>query len=132
MKGNLLNSSISAVSIDADQVSARTTLSLTLFSPREPYSFCNITIPKSAVTYGLTPTAYINNQVAADYGYSQDAGNFYVWYTTYSTTYQLSVVFAGTSDLQILAAVLVSLVSVVLVVIVVAPRIRNKKINSLL
>jgi hypothetical protein len=55
--------------------------------------FGNITIPKSAILQDGTPNIYINNLIAPNQGYSQDAKNYYVWYNTNSKTYELSIVF---------------------------------------
>jgi hypothetical protein len=41
-----------------------------------------MTIPKTAIFYGNSPVVYINDQKATNQGYTQDANNFYVWYTT--------------------------------------------------
>jgi hypothetical protein len=40
-----------------------------------------MTIPKTAVSYGNSPVVYIEGQKATSQGYTQDANNFYVWYT---------------------------------------------------
>jgi hypothetical protein len=41
-----------------------------------------MTIPKTAIPYGNSPVVYIDDQQAPNQGYTQDANNFYVWYTT--------------------------------------------------
>jgi len=41
-----------------------------------------MTIPKTAIPYGINPVVYINGLQAPNQGYTQDANNFYVWYTT--------------------------------------------------
>ncbi len=53
-----------------------------------------ITVPKTALTYGVTPKIYVNGQVALDQGFSQDANNYYIWYKTVFSDYELSIVFA--------------------------------------
>jgi hypothetical protein len=41
-----------------------------------------MTIPKSDISYGVSPVVYINGQKTSDQGYTQDANNFYVWFIT--------------------------------------------------
>jgi hypothetical protein len=55
--------------------------------------FGNITIPKSAVTYGTKPTVSIDGKTATNQGYTQDTNNYYVWYTTTFSTHQISIAF---------------------------------------
>jgi hypothetical protein len=38
---------------------------------------------------------YIDNQTAPNQDYTQDADNYYVWYTTKFSTHQVSIVFAS-------------------------------------
>ena len=57
----------------------------------------NVTIPKSAVPYGTTPTIYIDGQPTQDQGYTQDSNNYYVWYTTHFSTHEVSIVFTTTA-----------------------------------
>jgi hypothetical protein len=59
--------------------------------------FSKVTIPKSAVPYGTTPTIYIDNQPAQDQGYTQDSNNYYAWYTTHFSTHEVSIVFTTTA-----------------------------------
>ena len=60
--------------------------------------FGNITIPRSEVPYGTTPTIFIDGQQAQNQGYTQDSFNFYVWSTTDFSTHKISIVFAFTSS----------------------------------
>jgi hypothetical protein len=53
-----------------------------------------ITVPKSAVAYGVTPKVYLNDEVALDQGFTQDANNYYIWYKTLFSNYELSIVFS--------------------------------------
>jgi hypothetical protein len=61
--------------------------------------FGNITIPKSAVPYGTTPTINIDGQPASNQGYTQDSNNYYVWYTTHFSTHEVSIVFTAKSSI---------------------------------
>jgi hypothetical protein len=128
IRGNIIDSNISNVYIAADQIASRTTLSLTLIGQSGTYSSCNITLPKSAVSYGNTPTVYVNNLVA-EYEYNQDENNYYVWYRTYSKIYELTITFTETSGLQLGSAVLIAVISVILAVIIVVPRITGKNLS---
>jgi hypothetical protein len=57
--------------------------------------FSNITIPISAVPYGTTPEIYIDGQPASNQSHTQDANNYYVWYTTQFSIHQVSIVFTS-------------------------------------
>jgi hypothetical protein len=50
--------------------------------PGGTVGFGNMTIPKTAISYGTSPVVYVDGQQASNQGYTQDTNNFYVWYTT--------------------------------------------------
>ena len=97
MVGNVTSSQMSNVTIATNQSATTTTVSFTVTGESGTTGFSNITIPKSAVTYGTTPTIYIDGQPAQNQGYTQDSNNYYVWYTTQFSTHQVSIVFTATS-----------------------------------
>jgi YVTN family beta-propeller protein len=122
ISGTINSSQMSSISITANQSAASTTLSFTLTGESGTTGFGNVTIPKSAVAYGTTPTIIIDGKPAPDQGYTQDADNYYVWYTTHFSTHQVSIVFtASSSNLPVEAiygiatAVIVAIVAVALV-----------------
>ena len=82
IKGNVTSSQLSDASIVSYQPSKTTTLSFTITGPNGAAGFCNMTIPKTAISYGNSPVVYIEGQKATCQGYTQDANNFFVWYTT--------------------------------------------------
>jgi len=45
----------------------------------------------------LTPTIYIDNEIAQDQGFASDFDNYYVWYSTHFSTHDVSIIFASTS-----------------------------------
>jgi outer membrane protein assembly factor BamB len=92
--GNITTSQISNASLVTDQSSAETTINFTVAGQAGDWGFCNLTIPKNSVSYGAAPTIYIDHQKAENQGYSQDAENYYVWFTTHFSTHQVSIVFA--------------------------------------
>ena len=62
--------------------------------------FVNITIPKSAVSYGKAPTVSLVNQQVQSQSYSQDDANYYVWVTIPFGSYyfgDLTIAFSTTS-----------------------------------
>ena len=115
-----------SATIMPDQTAKKTTVSLTLTGQEETNGSCNIIIPKEAIAYGATPAIYVNDQVAENQGYRQDANNYYLWYNTSYNTYQLSVVFTTNSVPEHWAALVVVIISIVLVVAIILPKIRNK------
>ena len=86
LSGNITSSQISGSAISPNQSTAITTVSFIMTGSNGQVGFVNMTIPKSAVLYGVSPVVYINGQQAASQGYTQDANNFYVWYTAQFTT----------------------------------------------
>lgn len=99
--------------------------------------YCNITIAKSDVPYGTTPTIYIDNQTTQNQGYTQDANNYYVWYTTHFSTHQITIEFTKTSSspkpiaqsslLQLIYGVAAAVVIVAIVVVALMFIINGKK-----
>jgi hypothetical protein len=98
VSGNITTPQISNVTLVTDQASAKTTIIFTVAGQAGDWGFCNLTIPKNAMPFGVAPTIYIDHQKAENQGYSQDAENYYVWFTTHFSTHQVSIVFAGTNE----------------------------------
>jgi putative cofactor-binding repeat protein len=91
--GNITNIQMSNATITNDQMTAKTTITLTVTGQSGTTGFSNITIPKTSVTYGTTPKIYIDNQLASNQGFTQDSNNYYVWYTTNFSSHQISITF---------------------------------------
>jgi hypothetical protein len=68
---------------------------LTVIGQKGTNSLSNITVPKTAIPYGVTPLIYVNNQVAPNQGFWQNAKNYYIWYKTIFNNYELLIVFAA-------------------------------------
>jgi hypothetical protein len=129
--GNVTCSQMSNVTINTAQSATTTKVSFTLTGTSGTTGFGNVTIPKSAVAYGMTPTIYIDNQPASNQGYTQDNNNYYVWYTTHFSTHQVSIVFTAKSSIPefpssiILMLLITSAVSVAVVL-----TLRKRKIGK--
>ena len=80
--------------ISTDKLAAQTTLSLTIIRQSTTNNVNAITVPKTVLAYGVTPKIYVNNQMAPNQGFSEDTNNYYVWYKTVFSNYELSIVFA--------------------------------------
>jgi thermitase len=121
--GNITSAQISNAKIQVDQTAKTTILSFTITGQSGTTGYGNITIPKSQVPYGTTPQIYIDNQPAENQGYSQDADNYYVWYTVHFSTHDLSIVFTGeaqlSEDYTLLIAAVIAAVACLAVVVVV-------------
>jgi hypothetical protein len=98
LNGNITTSQIIGITINSNQTATQTAISFTVTGQSGTVGFSNITIPKSAVPYGVTPLIYIDNQPAANQGYTQDTSNFYVWFTTHFSTHQISILFTGSDN----------------------------------
>jgi peptidoglycan/xylan/chitin deacetylase (PgdA/CDA1 family) len=90
---NVTGSKMSDATIVFNPSTFTTTLSFTITGPSGTTGFGNITIPKSAVTYGTKPIIYFDGQPAHNQGCTQDAINYYVWYTTHFSIREVSIVF---------------------------------------
>ena len=99
ISGNVTSSQMSNVIIATNQSADTTTVSFTVTGKSGTTGFNNITIPKSAVSYGTIPIIYIDGQYAQNQGYTQDSNNYYVWYTTSFSTHTISILF-GTNSLM--------------------------------
>ena len=59
------------------------------------FGFSNITIAKSRIPQATTPIIYVDGTIVLDQGFTQDAYNYYVWYTVHFSTHQILVEFNG-------------------------------------
>ena len=99
ISGNVTSSQMSNLAITSNPSASTTTLSFTVTGQSGTIGFGNVTIPKSAVSYGTTPTINIDGQPAQNQGYTQDSNNYYVWYTAHFSTHEVSIVFAAGSSI---------------------------------
>jgi len=97
ISGNITSSQISSVKIATNQSALTTTVSFILTGESGSTGFGNVTIPKSAVTYGTTPTVYINDRQASTQGYTQTSNSYCVWYTTNFNTDEVTIMFITAS-----------------------------------
>ena len=136
LDGNVTRSSLSEVSITANQSVETTSVSFTVTGDEGNTGFCNMTFPKSTIPYGTTPKIEIDDQPASDQGFTQDNGAYYVWYTTVFGTHQVSIIFgAGTQpelvyDIALLGIAAVAIFAVVLASIFLLIRKRRKEAHQ--
>ena len=132
ISGNITNSQITNVSITSYQPNATTTVSFTITGPTGATGFSNMTIPKTVIPYGITPVVNIDGQPAPNQGYTQDANNFYVWYTTPFSTHQVTIQFTGSSTSHAtfgpVLAVVIIVPEIILVYMVIAFRRLKRKL----
>ena len=125
IRGDGASSTVSAATMTTDN-SNSTVISLALVGLDVTNGFTNITIPKQAVPLGTTPKIYINSQMAPDQSFTEDANNYYVWYTTFSNTYQLQIVFGQLSSsadsFPLWIIPVVAIIAIVAALVVVLPR----------
>ncbi len=132
--GNITASQISNAAITTDSSTGTTTLSFNVTGTTGTVGFGNITVPKSSVPLGSTPSLLIDGVPAEEQGYTEDATNFYVWYIVHFSSHEVSVVFTAPQPSPtpappigvetIVAAAAVIVIVAVLAVFVV---LRNKK-----
>jgi hypothetical protein len=129
ISGNVTGSQMFNVTIATNQSAKSTTVSFAVTGEIGTTGFSNVTIPKSAVSYGTTPTIYIDNQPVQDQGYTQDAGNYYAWFTTHFSTHKVTIQFAGypltaTSSEHVITLTII-VIAAVLVFTIVIKRLRE-------
>jgi hypothetical protein len=98
ISGNITVSQMANVTIVKNQSAGSTMVSFTLIGDSGTTGFGNVTIPKSAVSYGVTPVIYVDGHPASNQGYTQDSDNYYVWYTAHFSSHQISIIFAMSSS----------------------------------
>jgi outer membrane protein assembly factor BamB len=93
LNGNITNAQMSLIHITTNKFNTSETLSFKL-AGESGTGFSNITIPKSGVLQdkdGTSVTVLIDNKTAPEQGYTQDANNYYVWYTTHFGTQETAL-----------------------------------------
>ena len=95
ISGNMTSQQISNVKITPNKSSKTIAISFTVSGEKGDTGLGNVTIPKSAVDFGTSPTIYIDGAKAAEQGYSQDDSNYYVWFTTHFSSHDVSIVFSS-------------------------------------
>ena len=100
IRGNTALFKQSNVTIVTNQSAMTTTVSFTVNRESGTTGFSNITIPKTAIPYETSPIILIDGQQSINQGYTQDAHNFYVWFTVQFSTHQVKIQFIASSILQ--------------------------------
>jgi hypothetical protein len=103
-----------------DQSTGKVTVSFNLTGPSGTTGFGNVTIPKTSVPTGATPQVYIDGELCLNQGYTEDANNYYVYYTTHFSTHTVDIEFnanATATGEQIPQWALVAALVVVLLVV---------------
>ena len=128
ISGNITASQISNATITVDQDAGKTTISFNITGESGTTGFGNVTIPKSTVPSGTTPTIYIDNQICPDQGFTEDADNYYVWYITHFSTHQVSIEFIENPPNQEFPTVPIGVVIAVIAAVLVAMLVlRNRR-----
>jgi uncharacterized repeat protein (TIGR02543 family) len=95
--------------------------------PSGTTGFGNLTIPKNAIPFGTTPLVYIDGVLAEDQGYSEDANNYYVWYTTHFSMHKISIDFTSTPQVDYTLYYILAAIGVVLAILLVLVLSRRRK-----
>jgi hypothetical protein len=93
ISGNITSLQMSNIMISTNQSAMTSTISYILTGESGTTGSSKMTIPKTAIN-GKTPVVFIDDQQAANQGFTQDSENFYVWYTTQFSTHQIKIDFA--------------------------------------
>ncbi|MCW4029604.1 MAG: PQQ-binding-like beta-propeller repeat protein [Candidatus Bathyarchaeota archaeon] len=134
IEGNITYAQILGTTITNNESTLTTTVGFTLTGQTGTAGFGNITLPRSAIPYGTTPTIYIDNQKTQTQGFTQDADNYYVWFTTHFSTHNVSIVFAAASaEVQpqtFLQPVIIAVMAVIVLIALGALGIQLRKAKS--
>ncbi len=98
ISGNITAQQISNMTIIPYQSNMTTAVRFRITGPSGNVGFCNVTIPKAAIPYGNIPILFIDGQQAQNQGSTQDAQNYYLWYTTHLSNDQMQIVFIEDSS----------------------------------
>ncbi len=130
--GNVAVAQMSNVTITPHQSNTTTTVSFTVTGESGTEGFGNMTIPKAAIPYGTTPIVYIDGQEVLNQGYTQDADNFYVWYSTHFSTHQVTMEFTAIKQPQenVPYTLIGVLVTISAIVVVTALLLKHRKTPS--
>jgi outer membrane protein assembly factor BamB len=91
VSGNITASQMSDVSLLTNQTTTK--ISFTVTGESGTFGFSNITIAKSRIPQATTPIIYADGTIVPDQGFTQDANNYYVWYTVHFSTHQILIEF---------------------------------------
>ena len=132
LNGNITASQMSNMTITPYVANSSTVVAFTVTGPSGTTGFANITLSKSAIPYGTNPVIYIDGVAAENQGYTEDANNFYLWYTTHFSTHQITVQFKTnvpepTAESPWLYYVLIAMALVVVLFVILFAAKRRKK-----
>jgi hypothetical protein len=132
--GNVTGSQISGLLLTTfSNNSARA--SFTIAGLNGTVGFANITISKSDLPSGVKPVVYVDGNLAAYQGYTQDANNYYLWFSVHFSTHQVTVEFIQpgynyTAILVIIAVVMALVVVASALFIMLSRRQRTRSQNK--
>jgi thermitase len=129
--GNISSTQITNATLTVDQLTGKVTVSFNITGPNGTTGVGNVTIPKSSVPNGATPQVYVDNELCPSQGYTEDANNYYVYYTVHFSTHVVSIEFTGNAPvdgfpLWLLAVALLAVIIVVVVVLVLRKRVQSR------
>ncbi len=92
------NATLSGMTITSYSSNSTTAVRFTINGQSGSSGFINMTLPISDIAIGTVPSVYIDGQLAANQGFSQDGTNYYVWFTTHFSTHQIDIQFSAPSS----------------------------------
>jgi hypothetical protein len=112
---------MSNLKLTTNQATKTTTLSFTVTGQSGTTGFGIITIPKSAVAYGTTPTVRIDGAKIQTQFYTVDTDNYYVWYNTNFSTHTITIEFADTTvtESSLSTAIIIASAAIVLIILLI-------------
>ena len=103
LNGNITAQQITNAAISSNKSTGTNAVSFNVTGTSGDTGLCKVTIPKSLVSDGSTPIVQIDNQTAPNQSWTQDADNYYVWYTTHFSTHTVTIAFDAAAQTENLA-----------------------------
>jgi hypothetical protein len=93
LTGNITAQQMSNMTITPHPESSTTNVAFTVTGPSGEAGYGTIALPKAAIPYGSKPLVYIDGALAENQTCTEDAGFFYISYSTHFSTHDISIVF---------------------------------------
>ncbi|MCW3998615.1 MAG: PQQ-binding-like beta-propeller repeat protein [Candidatus Bathyarchaeota archaeon] len=98
LSGDIASNQMSNITITPHQSKNTTTVGFTVTGESGTSGTGNLTLSKSAIPYGTTPLVYVDGVLVEEQGYTEDADNYYIWYTVHFSSHEMTIEFTSTQN----------------------------------
>jgi hypothetical protein len=89
---------MSNITITPHQSNGSTNVAFTVTGESGTLGTGNLTLSKNAIPYGTTPLVYVDGVLVEAQGYSEDADNYYIWYTVHFSSHDMTIEFTSNQN----------------------------------